>query len=136
MVIRRTEQPPQNRLDAKDVKEIAADANAFCFADLPARGQIEPLVGPNGNFGEAFLALADLLPHGKGELGILAGELAGAPVAVCDSNRPQLLRALDGDGGQADGVNELEDSGGGADSEMKKEDGDEVKAGPQAQKPQ
>src|SRR5256884_4054513 len=100
LVIRRTKQSPKNRLDAKDVKEIAADADAFCFADLPARGQIEPLVGPNGNFGEAFLALADLLPHGKGELGILAGELAGAPVAVCEFHRSPIPRGLGGEWGQ------------------------------------
>src|SRR5258708_25972114 len=94
------------------------------------------LYGPIGNFGEALLELSEVLPHGKGELGILAGELAGAPVAVCDSNRPQLLRALDGNGAQADGVNELEDGGVGADSERKSEDGDEGKAGTEAKKPQ
>ncbi len=42
LVILRTKQPPQNRLDAKEVKEIAADTDAFCYADLAAGGQIEP----------------------------------------------------------------------------------------------
>src|SRR5438445_12506342 len=36
--IRWTKQPPENRLDAKYTKEIAADADTLCFADFPARG--------------------------------------------------------------------------------------------------
>src|SRR5439155_13772382 len=35
-----------------------------------------------GDFGESLLALANLLPHGKGELGILARKLAGTPMTV------------------------------------------------------
>ncbi len=99
------------------MKEVAADANALRFADLATCGQIESLVGPNGDFGKSFLTLADLLPHGKGKLGILAGELAGAPVAVCNPDGPQLLGVLDRNGAQADGVDELEDGGVGADTE-------------------
>src|SRR5258708_39281479 len=94
LVILRTKQAPKNRLDTKDVKEVAADANALRFADLATCGQIESLVGPNGDFGKSFLTLADLLPHGKGKLGILAGELAGAPVAVCNPGGPPTLRGL------------------------------------------
>src|SRR2546429_6895822 len=43
---------------------------------------------------------------------------------------------LGGNGTQADGVNELEDGGVGADSESKGEDGDEGEAGTEAKKPQ
>ena len=135
LVILRTQQPPQNRLDAKDVKEIAADADAFCIADLSAGGQIEPLVGPDSDFGEAFLALADLLPHGKSELGILARKLPGTPVSVCNPDGSQLLRVLDRNGAQADGVDELEDGGVGADAESKGQDGDESEAWTKAKKP-
>src|SRR2546425_726363 len=46
LIIHRTKQPPQNRLHAKDVKEIAADADSFRFADLAARGQIELIAPP------------------------------------------------------------------------------------------
>ena len=136
LIIPRTKQPSQNRLHAKDVKEIAADADSFRFADLAARGQIESLVGPDGQFGESFLALADLLPHGKGELGIPAGELAGTPVAVRNPDGPQLLGVLDRNGTQANGVNELEDRGVGPDTEGESQDGDDGKAGTEAKKPE
>jgi len=65
LVILGAKQPPKNRLDHKDVKKIAADANAFALRTSPPVAQIESLVGPHGDFGESFLALADLLPHGK-----------------------------------------------------------------------
>ncbi len=134
LVILRTKQPPKNRLDAENVKEIAADADTLCFADLSTRSQIESLVGPDGDFGESFLALADLLPHGKSELGILARKLAGTPMAVCDPDGPQLLGVLDWNSAQADGVNELEDSGVGADAEREGKDGDNGEAGTEAKK--
>src|SRR5260370_492859 len=89
---------------------------------------------PDGDYGESLLALADLLPHGKCELGILARKLAGTPMAVRDPDGPQLLGVLDRNGAQADGVNELEDSGVGADAERKGEDGDDGKAGTEAKK--
>jgi len=76
-----------------------------------------------------------LLPHGKGELGILARELAGTPVAVCNPNGAQLLRVLDRNGAQADGVDELEDGGVGTDTESEGKDGDECEAGTEAKKP-
>src|SRR6266404_9768447 len=136
LVIFRTKQPPKNRLDPKDVKEIAADADAFCFADLAARGQIELLVGPHRDFGESFLAFTNLLPHGKGELGILARKLAGTPVAVRNPDGAQLLGVLDRNGAQADGINELEDGSVGSDTESEGEDGDESEAGTKAKKPQ
>src|SRR2546426_1483529 len=136
LVIPRTKQPPQNRLHAKDVKEIAADADSFRFADLAARGQIESLVGPDGQFGESFLALADLLPHGKGELGVSARKLAGTPVAVCNPDGPQVLGVLDRNGTKTDGVDELEDGSVGADTEGESQDGDDGKAGTEAKKPE
>ena len=46
------------------------------------------------------------------------------------------MRILDGNGAQADGVNELEDGGIGADSESKGEDSDEGEARTEAKKPQ
>src|SRR5690242_15822942 len=64
LVIFRTDQPPQNRLDAKDVKEITADADAFCSADLPTGGQIESLAGPSRDFRKPLLTFTDLLPNG------------------------------------------------------------------------
>src|SRR5437773_2858941 len=48
----------------------------------------------------------------------------------------QLLRVLDRNGAQADGVNELEDGGVGADSESEGQDGDEGEAGTETKKPQ
>jgi hypothetical protein len=118
------------------VKEIAADANALCLADLAAGGQIEPLVGPDSDFGEAFLALTDLLPHGKRELGVLAGKLAGTPMAVCNPDGSQLLGVLDRNGAQADGVDELKDGGIGTDTESEGEDGDEGETGTETKKPE
>src|SRR5437879_6258367 len=114
------------------MKEIAADTDTFCFADLPAGGQIESLVGPDGDFGEPLLALADLLPHGKGELGILARKLAGTPMTVGNADGTQLLGILDGNGAEANGVDELEDGGVGADAKRESKDRDDGKAGTKA----
>ena len=111
------------------MKKIAADADAFCFADLAPAGQIEALVGPDGDFGESLLALANLLPHGKGELGILARKLPGTPMTVGNVDSAQLLGILDRNGAEANGVNELEDGGVGADAKRESKDRDDGKAG-------
>src|SRR5580704_7677698 len=54
LVIFATEETPENRLYAEDVKEIAADTETFGVADFPAGCQIELLAGPGGHFGEAL----------------------------------------------------------------------------------
>ena len=111
------------------MKKIAADTDALCFAHLPAGGQIESLVGPDGDFGESLLALANLLPHGKGELGILARKLPGTPMTVGNADSAQLLGILDRNGAEANGVNKLEDGGVGADAKRESKDRDDGKAG-------
>src|SRR5436853_4286068 len=116
------------------MNKITPDADALCFAHLPAGGQIESLVGPDGDFGESLLTLADLLPHGKGELGILARKLPGTPMTVANADSAQLLGILDRNGAEANGVNELEDGGVGADAEGQGEDGNDGKTGTQAKK--
>jgi hypothetical protein len=128
LVILRTKQPAENWLNTEDMKEIAADPDALCITNFPASGKIESLVGPDGDVGESLLALEDLLPHGKGELGILAGKLAGAPVAVGNPDGAQLLGVLDRNGAEANRVDELKDGGVGADAERKGKDGDDGEA--------
>ncbi len=70
---------PENRLDTQNVKEIAADANAFCVVDFPTGCQIEAGIAPNSDFRKTFLAFANLFPQRKCELRILAREIVRNP---------------------------------------------------------
>src|SRR2546430_13652718 len=111
------------------MRKTAVNRNPFSLGAPPAGGQIEALVGPDGDFGESLLALANLLPHGKGELGILARKLAGTPMTVGNADGAQLLGILDGNGTEANGIDELEDGGVGADAKRESKDRDDGKAG-------
>jgi hypothetical protein len=133
MVIFGAKQTPKNWSDAEDVKELAAYANAFCVAHFAACGQIESLARPDGEFGETFLTLEDLLPHREGKLGVLTRKLAGAPVAVGDADGAKLLRVLDGNGTEANRINELEDGGVCSDAEGERKDSDDGESGTEAQ---
>src|SRR5215831_6379346 len=72
LVIGWPKEAPQERLNAKHMKKLAADTQGFGVMDLAASGQIEHLAAPNRNLRKSLLAVADLLPHREGELGILA----------------------------------------------------------------
>src|SRR5579859_2717111 len=111
LVVFGAEQTPKNGLDAKHMKKIPVYADTICVTHLPARSQIESLVGRDREFGDTLLALAVLLPHGKSDLGILARKLAGSPVAIGDAYGAQLSGILDRNGAQADRVDQLEDCG-------------------------
>src|SRR5258708_30397630 len=134
LVIFRIDEATENGLNAKGMKEIASNAKSFGEADFAPVCQVEFLASPGGDFRESFLALADLFPHREAELGVLTGKLAGTPVAIGDSNGAQLLGILDWSGAQADGINELEDGGVGANADGEGKDGNDGEAGTKAKK--
>src|SRR5262249_24012144 len=68
LVIFWSEKASEDGLEAQHTEEVAADAQAPCVADFAAGSQVEGLVAPNGYLGEAFLTLANLLPHRKAQL--------------------------------------------------------------------
>ena len=103
--------------DAKHAKEISGDAEAFRVANFPAIRKVKSLPAPGSDFGETFLALADLFPHRERELRILAGKITGAPVTVGDTDSAKLLRIFDRNGAKAYGINQLKDGRVGADAQ-------------------
>src|SRR5260370_39376249 len=95
LVVFGIDEAAENGLNTKDVKEIAGNAKSLGEADFAAVCEIEFLARPGGDFGESFLALADLFTHREAELGLLAGKLAGTPFAVCNHDRLRLPEDLD-----------------------------------------
>ena len=102
--------------------------------NLPASRQIELLAAPDSNLRKALLTVPNVLPQWEGKLGILARKLAGTPMAVGNADGSQLLGVLDRNRAQANGVNELENGGVGADAKRKGKDGDDGKARTEAKK--
>ncbi len=86
LIVFRAKQAAKCRLNAEDTEEITADAKAIGEANFATSRQIVLVIAPDSHFREGFLALADFFPHGEGQLRILAGKLAGAPVAVGDAD--------------------------------------------------
>src|SRR5205814_2619662 len=101
---------------------------------LAARREIEAGAAPGEDVREDLLAIAHLLPQRVGEARRAARELSGAPAdRRRDADLDELLGALHRQRADADGVEQLEDRGVGADAEREREDRDEREAGVEAQ---
>jgi len=98
LVIGGGKEAPENGLDAKDIEEIAADPDALGIVGLAAGSEVELVVAPDREEGKGLLTLADLLPYGKSELGVIAAEIPRVPRAVGDADNGQLVRIPGGDG--------------------------------------
>ena len=122
LIVRWRNEPSQKRMHRKDVEKVAAHPDAFRIVRFAARRQIERFGSPGRNGGKAFLAFANLLPHGKSDIRIAALEISRAPVAIRDFYDGELFWVLHRNRAQADGVNQLKNCGVGADSQGQRQD--------------
>ena len=128
-IVRRVQQAACFGLHAEHVEEVAADPEDVRRADFAAVRQVDLIRAPGEDSGKALLLGSDLFPLRIGGLRITAAEAAGAVFEVADFDDGELLGMLDGDGAQADGVEELEDGGVGSNAEGERKNRDQGEAG-------
>ncbi len=118
------------------MEKTATDLDSLGVSHLATRREIEAAATPCRDLGEPLLTFTDLLPHRECQLRVLAGELAGAPLAVGNPHSPQLFGVFHRNSAQPDRVDELEDGGVGADSQRESQNRYDGKPWTEAKQPQ
>jgi hypothetical protein len=105
------------RLDSEHAEEVAADPDSVRspqFATLPNSHIIR---GPGEDTREGLLLSLDLLPDRPSQSSVTSGIQAHSAVAALDPYLRKLLRVLNRQAAQPDGVEQLKDGGIRADSQ-------------------
>jgi hypothetical protein len=117
LIVLRCEQPPYDRLHTEHAEEISAHIKAIHTVRLAAGRNVETTLGPGKHAVKPLLLGANLLPLRVRQHGVRRRKIAGTAMRLNDAHLGELVRILERKRGQADGIEQLEDSGVGADAE-------------------
>ena len=126
------DQPSEHRPNAQGVEKLSAGPNDIRHVHFAAFGEIEPLArsaSPGCDGRKDLLPLLHLLPQWKRELGVGSIEIARAPMLLINVHDGQTIGIVDGEGAEANGVDQSEDGSVGADAQGEGENGDHGEAG-------
>ena len=101
--------------------------------DFTTLREVEVAGAPGDEAAKGFGACADLIPQSGGEAGEAGGGPTGPHGAFGQVEIGQVLGVFDRESPQPDGVDQLEDSGVGADTEGEREYGCQGEGGVQAE---
>lgn len=124
-VIRRREESSGSRLDAEDAEEIAAYVEAGHKMGVAARVTRKVRLSPPSDSGKSRMILAQILPDRIRNYRIAACKISARLVHIDDTDLRQLLWIPDRQRLQQDGVDQLKESGVGANTKRKRGDHDE-----------
>jgi hypothetical protein len=123
-VIDGTDQPPDSGRHAERLEEVARHPEAIHVLHFACRRQIEARIAKGNQRREGLLSRQQLLVLRQRDLPVATGVTAGAPVAR-QSHFDELMRGADRQRAQAQGVQQLEDRGVGANAQGERRDGGE-----------